>query len=55
MVEKMLNILKNKTNKNKDGICFTRIDYYNDQLGEPKLTEYNLYSVGMQSNMEQYQ
>jgi hypothetical protein len=55
MVEKMFNIFNKKSNKTKDGICFTRIDYYNDQDGQPKLTEYNLFSVGMQSNMEQYQ
>ena len=39
----------------KDGIAFSRVDYYNNLEDNPKLTEYNLYSIGMQSNQEQYQ
>lgn len=34
---------------------FDRIDYYIDEKGKPKLTEFNLLAVGMQSNMEKFQ
>jgi hypothetical protein len=39
----------------QDGISLNRIDYYNDQTGQPKLTEYNLQCIGMMSHMERFQ
>lgn len=38
-----------------DGITFTRCDYYDDLDDNPKMTEYNLFSLGMQSNQEMFQ
>jgi hypothetical protein len=56
MVGHLLAILKKKLKRpQKDGIVYVRCDYYNDLKGIPKLTEYNLMSVGMQSNIEQFQ
>lgn len=56
MVRRLLNIYIKSINTNKkDGIAFTRCDYYNDLDGLPKLTEYNIMSVGMQSHQEKYQ
>ena len=46
---------KLKEIKKNDGIVFTRCDYYFNLQNEPKLTEYNIMSVGMQSHMENFQ
>lgn len=46
---------KSLANPKKDGIAFSRGDYYNDLQGNPKMTEYNLFSIGMQSNQEKFQ
>ena len=46
---------KTEGRKRKDGIVFSRTDYYNDCEGIPKMTEYNLMSLGMQSNQEMFQ
>jgi hypothetical protein len=56
MIRRLLHIFKKKGGKaDQRGITFARSDYYRDLSGEPKVTEYNLMSVGMQSNMEQFQ
>jgi len=55
-VKRLFRIFKKSLIKPKrDGIAFSRGDYYNDMNGDPKMTEYNLYSIGMQSNQEQFQ
>lgn len=52
----MFNIfLKRGKDSLTNGVCLDRIDYYNDEEGQPKLTEYNLQCVGMMSHMERFQ
>jgi succinyl-CoA synthetase beta subunit len=48
-------VKKREENALMEGVCLNRIDYYNNEEGEPKLTEYNLQCVGMMSNMERFQ
>lgn len=56
MVQHFIDIYDKTEGSNKhDGITFTRCDYYNDLTDNPKMTEYNLFSIGMQSNQEMFQ
>ena len=56
MIKHFLDIYDRTEGRGKtDGLAFTRCDYYNDLAGNPKLTEYNLFSLGMQSNQEMFQ
>jgi hypothetical protein len=52
MVKRYFIIFKKLRERAKnEGIAFSRCDYYYNLNNEPKLTEYNLMSVGMQSHM----
>jgi glutathionylspermidine synthase len=52
MIRGLLSILKKKAPVSQsDGILLDRIDYFNDEKGQPKLTEYNLIAVGLKHLM----
>lgn len=55
MVKRLMHIYEKTTERIKDGLNFSRCDYYNNLEEEPKLTEYNLMSIGMQSHQEMFQ
>jgi glutathionylspermidine synthase len=48
MIRGLLSIMKKKAPVSRsDGILLDRMDYFNDETGQPKITEYNLIAVGL--------
>jgi hypothetical protein len=55
MISNLMRIKRLKAASDDDGLTFARTDYFISEIGEPKIIEYNLFSVSMTSHSENFQ